>query len=52
MNKSTIWPEVRSRMSHSAIKATRTRISIEWIKSILLVVGAAAMSGTIIWWTL
>ena len=52
MNKSTIWPAVMARMSPAAIEATRPRISIEWIKAILLVTGAAVLSGVILWWTL
>ena len=48
MNKSTIWPEVKARMSPAAIKATRPRISIEWIKAILLVVCASFVSVAII----
>lgn len=44
----TIWPVVRARMSHVAIKATRPRISVDWIKAILLVAGAAVLSVAII----
>lgn len=48
MNKSTIWPEVMARMSTAAIKATRPRISVDLIKAILLVAGAAVLSVAII----
>lgn len=44
----TIWPVVRARMSPVAIKATRPRISVDWIKAILLVAGAAVLSVAII----
>lgn len=39
-------------MSPAAIEATRPRISIEWVKAILMVTGAAVLSGAIMWWTL
>ena len=54
MDKSTIWPAVKARMSDAAIQATqpRIRISAAWIRAILLVVSATALSCAIIWWTL
>ncbi|MCB1768651.1 MAG: hypothetical protein KDJ31_02960 [Candidatus Competibacteraceae bacterium] len=52
--QSTIWPVVQTRMSNAAIRATqpRIRISAAWVRSILLVVAATALSCAIIWWTL
>lgn len=52
--KSTIWPAVKARMSDASIRATqpRIRISAAWIRAILLVVSATALSCAIIWWTL
>ena len=53
-SKSTLWPAVKARMSDAAIQATkpRIRISSAWIRAILLVVSATALSCAIIWWTL
>ena len=53
-SKSTIWPSVKARMSDASIRATqpRIRISAAWIRAILLVVSATALSCAIIWWTL
>lgn len=50
-SKSTLWPAVKARMSDAAIQAThpRIRISAAWIRAILLVVAATAMSCAIIW---
>lgn len=50
-SKSTIWPAVKARMSDASIRATqpRIRISAAWIRAILLVVAATAMSCAIIW---
>ena len=45
-DKSTIWPAVKARMSDASIRATqpRIRISAAWIRAILLVVAATAVS--------
>ena len=53
-DKSTIWPAVKARMSDASIRATQPRIGISaaWIRAILLVVAATAVSCAIIWTTL
>lgn len=50
--RSTVWPVVQARMSDAALNAVSNSNRFAWVRVILLVVSAAALSCAIIGWSL